>query len=194
MLSCRARSAFCTVHQRTLQFPQRPVSLVLLSARRRAQAGLVGAGSSDSNTSTSGASSSPAAAPARTSRGPAAVNDSIPEELFYEGSCSNAELILNLLLAATLVYIPITIAIIGKRLWIKYRFTNKRVTIVNSSPLFAKTVEVAYNQIAEIRTAPRAFGLWGDCVIFLKNGDRLEITGLERHQEIKRHIMSCIID
>jgi hypothetical protein len=34
-------------------------------------------------------------------------------------------------------------------------------------------VEVAYSQIAEIRTAPRAFDLWGDCVIFLKNGDRL---------------------
>jgi hypothetical protein len=34
-------------------------------------------------------------------------------------------------------------------------------------------VEVAYSQISEIRTAPRAFGLWGDCVIFLKNGDRL---------------------
>lgn len=62
------------------------------------------------------------------------------QELFYEGSGSNAELILNLLLAFTLVYIPITIAIVGKRLWIKYRFTNKRVTVVNTSPLFANTV------------------------------------------------------
>jgi hypothetical protein len=43
------------------------------------------------------------------------------QELFYEGSGSNAELILSLILAATLVYIPITIAIVGKRLWIKYR-------------------------------------------------------------------------
>eukprot|EP00882_Tetradesmus_deserticola_P016219 GHRQ01017304.1.p3 GENE.GHRQ01017304.1~~GHRQ01017304.1.p3 ORF type:complete len:127 (+),score=37.69 GHRQ01017304.1:61-441(+) len=43
------------------------------------------------------------------------------QELFYEGSCSNAELIINLILAFTLVYIPITIAVVGKRLWIKYR-------------------------------------------------------------------------
>jgi hypothetical protein len=43
------------------------------------------------------------------------------QELFYEGSASNAELILSLILAATLVYIPITIAIVGKRLWFKYR-------------------------------------------------------------------------
>uniref|UniRef100_A0A383WHG8 YdbS-like PH domain-containing protein n=1 Tax=Tetradesmus obliquus TaxID=3088 RepID=A0A383WHG8_TETOB len=194
MLSCRARSASCTVQQRTLQPNLRPAPFCVLPARSRRQAGLVKADSSDSSTSTTGADSVPAAAPARTSRGPAAVNDSIPEELFYEGSGSNAELVLSLILAATLVYIPITIAIVGKRLWIKYRFTNKRVTIINTSPLFAKTVEVAYSQIAEVRTAPRAFGLWGDCVIFLKNGDRLEITGLERHQEIKRHIMSCIID
>jgi len=38
------------------------------------------------------------------------------------------------------VYIPLTIAVVGKRLWIKYRFTNKRVQIINSSPLFAKQV------------------------------------------------------
>jgi hypothetical protein len=85
----------------------------------------------------------PAAAPASSSsssRGPAAFNDSIPEQLFYEGSASNAELLINLLLAFTLVYIPITIAVVGKRLWIKYRFTNKRVQIINSSPLFAKEV------------------------------------------------------
>lgn len=55
-------------------------------------------------------------------------------------------------------------------------------------------VEVPYRNIKEIRTAPRALGLWGDCVIFLKDGSRLEITGLEKFQEIKRHILSCIVD
>ncbi len=55
-------------------------------------------------------------------------------------------------------------------------------------------VEVAYKNISEVRTAPRAFGLWGDCVIFLKDGSRLEMTGLEKYQDIKKHIMSCIYD
>lgn len=31
-------------------------------------------------------------------------------------------------------------AVIGKKLWFTYTFTNKRVKITNSSPLFAKTV------------------------------------------------------
>lgn len=34
----------------------------------------------------------------------------------------------------------------------------------------AEQVEVSYKNIKEIRTAPRAFGLWGDAVIFLKVG------------------------
>jgi hypothetical protein len=55
-------------------------------------------------------------------------------------------------------------------------------------------VEVAYSNIKEVRTAPRAFGLWGDAVLFLKDGSRLEITGLERFRDIERHITSCIID
>jgi hypothetical protein len=55
-------------------------------------------------------------------------------------------------------------------------------------------VEVPYKDIKEIRTAPRAFGLWGDMVIFLKDGNRLEITGLDTYADIKRHIQSCIYD
>jgi hypothetical protein len=67
--------------------------------------------------SSSSSSSSSSSTP--TTRGPAAANDAVPEQLFYEGSASNAELLINLLLAFTLVYIPITIAVVGKRLWIK---------------------------------------------------------------------------
>lgn len=74
-------------------------------------------------------------------RRPVALDDAVPEELFYEGSASNAELAISLLLGlVTLVYLPITIAVVGKRLWFTYRFTNKRVSIINTSPLFARTV------------------------------------------------------
>ena len=70
----------------------------------------------------------------------AAVDTTVPEEVFYEGSGSQAELLLSLLLAATILYIPLTIASVGKRAWIKYRFTNKRAIIENTSPLFARVV------------------------------------------------------
>jgi hypothetical protein len=41
MLGCRARSASCTVQQRTLQLPQRPLSLCQLPVRIRRHAGVV---------------------------------------------------------------------------------------------------------------------------------------------------------
>lgn len=80
------------------------------------------AADTEQGTSSQAVPSVPATAPSSsTSRGPAAFNDSVPEQVFYEGSASNAEVLINLLLAFTLVYIPITIAVVGKRLWITYR-------------------------------------------------------------------------
>ena len=116
-------------------------------------------------TSSEAAPNVPAAAPApsssSSSRGPAAFNDSVPEQLFYEGSASNAELLINLLLAFTLVYIPITIAVVGKRLWIKYRFTNKRVQVINSSPLFARQVRQDGPQAPAWQAASQPAWQWG---------------------------------
>ena len=53
-------------------------------------------------------------------------------------------------------------------------------------------MDVAYKEVREVRTAPRAFGLWGDMVLFLNDGTRLEIPGLEGYQDLKRYIESKI--
>jgi hypothetical protein len=55
-------------------------------------------------------------------------------------------------------------------------------------------VQVPYTQIKEVRAVPRALGAWGDMVIFLKDGARLEVTGLESFADVKRHIESCMYD
>ncbi|KAG2450454.1 hypothetical protein HYH02_004956 [Chlamydomonas schloesseri] len=114
--------------------------------------------------------------------------EATPEEVFYEGPGSNAELAVSLILMPTLIYAPLSIASIGRRLWITFKFTNKRLVITNTSPLFKRTIEVAYKNIKEIRTAPRGFGLWGDMVVFLRDGSRLEITGIEKYKEIADYI------
>jgi hypothetical protein len=53
---------------------------------------------------------------------------------------------------------------------------------------------VAFSKIKEVRTVTRAFGAWGDMVIFTKDNSRLELIGLEKCADIKRHIESCIYD
>ncbi|KXZ56256.1 hypothetical protein GPECTOR_1g223 [Gonium pectorale] len=115
-----------------------------------------------------------------------------PEEVFYEGPGSNLELILSLILLPTLIYAPLSMASIGRRLWISFKFTNKRLAIINTSPLFKRTIEVSYKNIKEVRTGPRAFGAWGDMVVFLRDGSRLELTGIEKYKEIEEHINRCI--
>eukprot|EP00877_Chromochloris_zofingiensis_P014006 jgi/Chrzof1/885/Cz01g32200.t1 len=137
--------------------------------------------------------SAPAPSTASSKATPAVLDD--PQETtFYEGSGAPAELAISLLLGLLIIPIPLTIASIGRRLWISYRFTNKRIIVTNTSPLFSRQVQVAYKNIKEIRSAPRALGLWGDMVVFLKDGSRLEIAGLEKYQDIRRHIESCMYD
>ncbi|KAG7671969.1 hypothetical protein NADE_000374 [Nannochloris sp. 'desiccata'] len=124
----------------------------------------------------------------------ATSNDYSAETIFYEGNGSNAELALSLLLGATLVYLPLTMASLGRRLWMNYKFTDRRIIVEVNSPLVKRTDVIEYVDIKEVRTAPRAFGLWGDCVVFLKNGSRLELLGLETIDEIRDYIEGKIVD
>lgn len=70
--------------------------------------------------------------------------DSEPEVVFYEGNAgSNVELALSMLLGATLVYLPLTMASIGRRLFVNFRITNKRLIVENTSPLFKRQTQIA---------------------------------------------------
>jgi hypothetical protein len=114
------------------------------------------------------------------------------EEVFYEGSGSNAELAISMLLGATLVYLPLSLASLGRRLWISYKFTNKRIVVITNSPVMKREVQIEITKIKEVRTAPRAFGAWGDMVLFLKDGSRLELVGLENFRAIQDYIEGLI--
>ncbi len=72
--------------------------------------------------------------------------------------------------------------------------TDKRIVVTNNSPVFKRQTQVAFSKIKEVRAVPRAFGAWGDMVIFLKDGSRFELVGVDKFADIKRHIESCIID
>ncbi|KAK9838732.1 hypothetical protein WJX74_002265 [Apatococcus lobatus] len=115
------------------------------------------------------------------------------EETFYEGPGPAAELVVSLLLGATLVYLPITLAVIGKKIWLKYKFTNRRVMVINTSPLFGNVIEIGYDKVKEVRSTNRAFGLWGDMVVFLKDGSKLEMTGVDRVKEMQEHVERFIV-
>jgi hypothetical protein len=61
-----------------------------------------------------------------------------------------------------------------------------------TSALCYGQLQIAYSEIREVRVAPRAFGGWGDMVIFLKKGGTLELVGMQQYQQIKVRQMQCI--
>ena len=51
------------------------------------------------------------------------------EETFYEGGPAKSDLIINLLAGITILGLPFTFAAIVRALWLRYKITNKRISI-----------------------------------------------------------------
>ena len=51
---------------------------------------------------------------------------------------------------------------------------------------------MVYSQIREVRCVPRGFGAWGDMVLVLTDGSRLEMRSLPRFREVETFILERI--
>ncbi|MGL5064425.1 MAG: PH domain-containing protein [Microcoleus sp.] len=111
----------------------------------------------------------------------------IREEVFYEGGPAVGDLIINLLLGLTVVGIPLTVGAIVRALWLRYRVTNRRVS-VTSGWMGNDRTDIIYSDITKIVTVPRGFGTYGDMVITLKNGGRLELRSIPKFREMYDYI------
>ena len=132
-----------------------------------------------------GAADKPAAAAA-----PAAASyDYASETLYYEGPPHRGDLATNLALAATLVWIPLTAASIGRAAFVRYRFTDRRLSVVATAPWKSEQTDVAYQEVKEVKTVPRGVGLWGDMVVTLRNGDKVEMRSLDRFRELAAYVL-----
>ena len=111
----------------------------------------------------------------------------IREDVFYEGGPHIGDLIINGLLAFTIICIPLTVGAITRALWLRYRITNRRISITGGWKGQDRT-DIIYSEIRKIVTVPRGIGLWGDMVITLKDGSRLELRAMPRFREIYDYI------
>ena len=115
------------------------------------------------------------------------MTSSLPEEVHYEGGPARGDLIFNILLGFTLIGLPFTIGAVVRAFWLRFRITSRRVSVTGGWRGNDKT-QVVYNQIKEVRTVPRGFGAWGDMVLVLKDGARLEMRSLPNFREIESFI------
>lgn len=111
----------------------------------------------------------------------------VKEEVFYEGGPHIGDLIINLLLAFTVIFLPLTVGAIVRAIWLRYRITNRRISVTGGWMGRDRT-DIVYAEIVKVVKVPRGFGFWGDIVVTLKDNSRLEMRSLPRFREIYDYI------
>ncbi len=111
----------------------------------------------------------------------------IREDVYYEGGPHIGDLIINILLGFTVICLPLTVGAITRALWLRYRITNRRISVTGGWMGRDRT-DLIYNEISKIVTVPRGLGLWGDMVVTLKDGSRLELRSMPRFRELYDYI------
>ena len=99
------------------------------------------------------------------------------EITFYEGSPAKEDLILNLIAGITLIGLPFTVGAVIRALWLRFKITNRRIS-VSGGWLGKDKSQITYSQIKEIRSIPRGLGSYGDMVVLLKDGAKLEMRSV----------------
>ena len=113
------------------------------------------------------------------------------EDIFYEGGPASGDLIINLLAGITLIGLPFTFGALVRALWVRYKITTRRISVTGGWLGRDKT-QVVYNQIAEIRAIPRGLGSYGDMVLVLKDGARLEMRSIPNFRQTETYILEKI--
>ncbi len=99
------------------------------------------------------------------------------------------DLIVNLLLGFTVICLPLTVGAIVRTLWLRYRITSRRISVIGGW-MGRDRADIIYSEIAKVVTVPRGLGLWGDMVITLKDGSRIELRALPKFRETYDYIDS----
>ena len=109
------------------------------------------------------------------------------ETVVYEGPPARGEIIANVAMSWTIVWLPLTISAIGRGLWVNYRITDKRVSVLSTSPLRTERIDVPLKEITDVIAIGRGVGLWGDMVITLKNGEKVELRSMPDLRTMRSH-------
>lgn len=112
---------------------------------------------------------------------------SLKEEVYFEGGPHIGDLVFNLLLGLTVICLPLAVGAVARALWLRYRITNRRISVTGGW-MGRERSDIIYSEIAKIVTVPRGLGLWGDMVVTLNDGSRLELRAMPRFREVYNFI------
>ncbi|MCU0525675.1 MAG: PH domain-containing protein [Elainella sp. Prado103] len=111
----------------------------------------------------------------------------IKEEVYYEGAPHIGDLIINILLGFTVICLPLTVGAIVRALWLRYRITDRRISVIGGW-MGRDQADVVYADITKVVTVPRGLGAWGDMVLFLKDGSKIEMRAVPKFRDLYNYI------
>ncbi|WP_448599435.1 PH domain-containing protein [Thermoleptolyngbya sp.] len=111
----------------------------------------------------------------------------IREDVYYEGGPHIGDLILNCLLGLTVVCLPLTVGAIVRAIWLRYRITDRRISVTGGW-MGRDRSDVIYSEMSSVVAVPRGLGSWGDMVVTLKDGSRLELRAMPKFRETAKYI------
>ncbi len=115
----------------------------------------------------------------------------IKEEVFFEGKPHIGDLIANSLIGLTIVGLPLFVGALVRQLWVRYRITNRRVTIMGGWQGRDRS-DIIYKEIKKLVNLPRGLGGRGDIVLTLKDGSRLEMRSVPNFREVSDYILERV--
>ncbi|KAL2521080.1 NAD(P)-linked oxidoreductase superfamily protein [Forsythia ovata] len=111
------------------------------------------------------------------------------ETIFFDGGAHYGDLIEDLLLGFTLLWLPLTLATVLRAFYLRYRFTNLRVSVI-SGLTGHDLSDFSYEVIKDVQVVPRFIAEWGDIIITLKDGTKVDLRSVSKFREIAKYCLS----
>ncbi len=111
----------------------------------------------------------------------------IREDVYYEGGPHIGDLIFNILLGFTVICLPLTVGAIARAIWLRYRITSRRISVTGGW-MGRDRSDIIYSEIRQVVTVPRGLGIWGDMVLILTDGSRLELRAMPNFRNVADYI------
>ncbi|XP_027361905.1 uncharacterized protein LOC113869660 [Abrus precatorius] len=120
---------------------------------------------------------------------PSTAAKSAGETVFFDGGAHYGDLLANLLLGFTLFWLPLTLAAVSRALFLRYRFTDLRVTVISGLTGEDRS-DFSYKVIKDVQVVPRFIGEWGDIIITLKDGTKVDLRSVPKFRDIAKYCLS----
>lgn len=111
------------------------------------------------------------------------------ETIYFDGGAHYGDLVANLVLGFTLVWLPLTLAAVFRAFYLRYRFTNLRVTVISGLTGQDRS-DFSYDVVTDVQVVPRFIGEWGDVIITLKDGTKVDLRSVPKFREIAKYCLA----